>query len=119
MSDEARDVDLLALSDDVDEIAAGDVPAGRLTQIRLILAADAQATLVVDGAERDVLVPSAVETGLKLFLAPPIALAAGEAVAVALRLDGVVETGEGGLVLQPVLALEGASPDATTASDRP
>lgn len=110
VSDAPRDVDLIALAGGPDEIADGPVPAGRLTQLRLVLDAARPATLVVDGDETAVEVPSGAESGLKLRASPPIRLAPDDEVELAVRFDGVVERADGALRLSPTLALVAAEP---------
>lgn len=120
LSEEARDVDLLALRGTADEIAHGAVPAGRLTQIRLVLDADQQATLIVDGEELPVQVPSASESGLKLYLAPPAELEGGDALELMVEATGTIAREDGSLMLRPTLALTGqGSPSPDAAADRP
>lgn len=109
LSEEARDVDLYALSGTAEELASGPVPAGRLTQIRLILDADSPATLVAGGEETAVSVPSGAQTGLKLYAAPPVVLEDGSAVELGVEFGGLVGSDESGLVLTPALALTGGS----------
>jgi hypothetical protein len=105
VSDAARDVDLIALSGSPDEIADGPVPAGKLTQLRLVLDPEHPATLVVDGTETAVAVPSGATSGLKLSASPPVDLAPDDEVSVTVKVDGIVERAAGALTLSPVLQL--------------
>jgi hypothetical protein len=67
------DIDLLELQNGVTELLVDHVvPAGNLDQIRLILSS-ASVTLS-DGRVFDLVVPSGETSGLKIFVAPPIAV---------------------------------------------
>lgn len=119
LSEQARDLDLYALRGSAEEIASGAVPAGRLTQIRLILDAGQPATLVVDGERTPVAVPSGAEAGLKLYAAPPVLIENGAEVNLGVNFGGLVERGAGGLVLSPALALTVSSGPIPEGAGRP
>lgn len=106
--------DLLELTDGVETVIAdGDYPAGRISQIRLILGDNN--TVVVDGETFDLDVPSSSQSGLKLNLHEE--LTDGITYSVLLDFDAaksVVHAGNSGkYILKPVIkavseALDGA-----------
>jgi len=95
--------DLLQLRNGVfTQLAIADVPAGHYSQIRLLLGAGS--TVVVDGVTHPLIVPSGMQSGLKLvgnFDVP-----AGGAVDVTLDFDAsrsIVLTGSDKYILKPVV----------------
>jgi hypothetical protein len=65
LSTESRTVDVLTLRNGViTTLALGTVPAGHYTQLRLVLGDGS--TVVIDGAEHPLVVPSGQQTGVKL-----------------------------------------------------
>ncbi len=97
--------DLLELTGGVSQLLADtEVEAGYVSQIRLILGTEN--TVVVDGEEKALNTPSAQQSGLKLQLNKE--LKAGENYAFLLDFDveeSIVETGNGGYNLKPVIRL--------------
>lgn len=66
LGDEPTRVDLLALADLGEDLGLASLPAGRVTQLRLVLAAEGN-TIVQDGIERPLTVPSGSQSGLKIL----------------------------------------------------
>ena len=97
--------DLLELTGGVSQLLADtEVPAGYVSQMRLILGSEN--SVIVDGVEKPLNTPSAQQSGLKLQLNQN--LEAGENYAFLLDFDvdkSVVETGNGGYNLKPVIRL--------------
>lgn len=95
--------DLLELTGGVSELLADtEVPAGYVSQMRLILGENN--TVVVNGESKPLNTPSAQQSGLKLQLNQDFE--AGESYAYMLDFDvdqSVVETGNGGYNLKPVI----------------
>jgi hypothetical protein len=98
-------IDLLAPAATSAFLASAEVPAGRITQIRLIVGGDV--SYVHDGAAATVACPSCAESGLKIVPRGTLELAAGAHLAVTLdlsatfdatrlRLDPVVMVASGG-----------------------
>ncbi|MFD1094635.1 DUF4382 domain-containing protein [Salegentibacter chungangensis] len=97
--------DLLELTGGVSQVLADtEVPAGYVSQIRLVLGTDNY--VVIDGEEEPLSTPSAQQSGLKLQLNQE--LEAGENYSFLLDFDvdkSVVTTGNGGKSLKPVIRL--------------
>lgn len=97
--------DLLELTGGVSQLLADtEVPAGYVSQIRLILGTEN--SVVIDGESKPLNTPSAQQSGLKLQLNQE--LEAGENYAFLLDFDvekSVVTTGNGGYNLKPVIRL--------------
>ncbi|WP_026933005.1 DUF4382 domain-containing protein [Christiangramia echinicola] len=97
--------DLLELTGGVSQLLADtEVPAGYVSQMRLILGSEN--SVIVDGVEKPLNTPSAQQSGLKLQLNQNFE--AGENYAFLLDFDvdkSVVETGNGGYNLKPVIRL--------------
>jgi hypothetical protein len=97
--------DLLELTGGVTQLLADtEVPAGYVSQIRLILGSEN--SVVVDGVEKPLNTPSAQQSGLKLQVNQQFV--AGENYAFLLDFDvdkSVVTTGNGGYNLKPVIRL--------------
>ena len=97
--------DLLELTGGVSQLLADtEVPAGYVSQMRLILGSEN--SVVVDGVEKPLNTPSAQQSGLKLQLNQN--LEAGENYAFLLDFDvdkSVVATGNGSYNLKPVIRL--------------
>jgi len=95
--------DLLQLTDGLDTLlGTADLPAGRISQIRLVLGDDN--TVEVDGETHDLNTPSAQQSGLKIQINAD--LDAGESYTVLLDFDAarsVVRTGNGKYNLKPVI----------------
>ena len=95
--------DLLTLTDGVETVIAGDdLPAGRISQLRLILGDNN--TVVVDGGEFPLTIPSGSESGLKLQINAD--LEEGITYSVLLDFDAaksIVNTGSGKYILKPVI----------------
>jgi len=83
-------------------IASADLPAGRVTQIRLILGANNY--VVINGVRHDLTTPSAQQSGLKLNVQTD--LVAGIDYTLLLDFDAgrsIVSTGSGAYILKPVI----------------
>ncbi|SDR88996.1 DUF4382 domain-containing protein [Christiangramia echinicola] len=97
--------DLLELTGGVSQLLADtEVPAGYVSQMRLILGSEN--SVIVDGVEKPLNTPSAQQSGLKLQLNQNFE--AGENYAFLLDFDvdkSIVETGNGGYNLKPVIRL--------------
>ncbi len=97
--------DLLELTGGVSQLLAeAEIPAGNLGQIRLLLGNDN--TVVIDGEEEPLATPSAQQSGLKLNVGQD--LEAGEEYEFLLDFDvdeSIVETGNGGYILNPTIRL--------------
>jgi len=95
--------DLLELTNGVSTVVADDqFPTGRISQMRLILGEDN--SVVVDGVEHDLKIPSGSESGLKILLQAD--LNAGITYAVLIDFDAaksVIATGSGDYNLKPVI----------------
>jgi hypothetical protein len=95
--------DLLALSNGIDTLlATGDLNAGEISQIRLVLGAEN--SVVVDGVSHPLSTPSAQQSGLKLQVHKT--LEAGVTYAILLDFDAnqsIVEQGNGNYQLKPVI----------------
>ena len=95
--------DLLDFQNGLDTlIASGDVPSGKISQIRLILGA--QNSVVVDGVSEDLKTPSAQQSGLKLQVHQT--LEPGLVYEFWIDFDAsrsIVEQGNGGYLLKPVI----------------
>jgi hypothetical protein len=100
LSSEAHDVDLLSF-DSAEEIAEASIAEGRITQLRLILDAEENATFVAGDTRTTIDVPSGAQTGLKLVLAPPVAVSAEERAIFKVELDGAVELNAARGTLRP------------------
>lgn len=102
---EAGQYDLLELTGGItQELADSEIPAGFVSQIRLVLGPDNFVT--VDGVELPLATPSAQQSGLKLNLNQE--LEAGEHYEFLLDFDveeSIVTTGNGGFILKPVIRL--------------
>lgn len=111
----ARALDLLDAEATGQLLGSVDVPAGRVTQVRLVL--DGDASLQVDGVARAVRCPSCSESGLKIVAAGNLTVPPGGRLHVDLvfDLDASLTTEDAALVLRPTVRL--SSP--TTASDQP
>ena len=98
-------VDLLTLRNGVfTDLALGTVPSGHYRQIRLKLGAGS--TVTVDGVVHPLVVPSGLQSGLKIV--GDFSVADGGAVVVLLDFDAaksVHETGNGTWMLQPVVRI--------------
>ncbi|MCH4822348.1 DUF4382 domain-containing protein [Gramella lutea] len=97
--------DLLELTGGVSQLLADtEVPAGYVSQMRLILGSEN--TVIVDGVEQPLNTPSAEQSGLKLQLNQDFE--EGENYAFLLDFDvdkSIVATGNGGFNLKPVIRL--------------
>lgn len=95
--------DLLELTGGITQVLAdSEVPAGYMSQMRLILGSEN--TIVVDGESKPLNTPSAQQSGLKLQVNQD--LEAGENYAFLLDFDveeSIVATGNGGYNLKPVI----------------
>jgi hypothetical protein len=95
--------DLLKLTNGLDTILGdADLPAGKLSQIRLILGEDN--SVVVDGVEKDMSTPSGQQTGLKVQIHAD--LEEGKTYEILIDFDAarsVVATGSGMFILKPVI----------------
>ena len=103
VSDDTFAVDLLTLTDGNGVVIADTLlPAGRYTQIRLLLGEGAN--VVVDSQTYDLEVPSGATSGLKLN--HPFTLAAGSLYAATLDFDAhrsIHRTGNGRWIMRPVI----------------
>ena len=101
----SRQLDLLDVAADQSFLGSVDVPAGRVTQIRLVLAPTL--TLVVDGESIAVSCPSCSESGLKIVTAGDVQVLAGGHLMLTLDLDvrASLTLGNGGIGLSPVIRL--------------
>jgi len=91
LDDGAHDVDLLTIEASSQEIASAKVPEGKVTQIRLVLDSDSNATFISNGARQEIDVPSGSQSGLKLVIAPPVRITAAERSVFKIELDGAVD----------------------------
>jgi hypothetical protein len=104
---------LLELTNGLDTLlATAELPAGRVSQIRLILGSNN--TVKIGGVTRSLTTPSAQQSGLKLNLQADLA----EGVTYTITLDfdaarSIVKTGNGTYILKPVIR---ALQDATSGS---
>ena len=102
---ETGQYDLLELTGGItQELADSEIPAGFVSQIRLVLGPDN--FVKIDGASIPLATPSAEQSGLKLNINQE--LEAGEHYEFLLDFDveaSVVETGAGGYILKPVIRL--------------
>jgi hypothetical protein len=103
----ARKINLLALSNGVlEELGQTALPAGHYTQLRLVLTAGGNSVVPTGGAEQPLLTPSAVQSGIKLI--HPFTVGADQLVDLVLDFDAcksVVQLGNGGYLLKPVIAV--------------
>lgn len=101
LSTSARDINLLALAGTEAEIAAGEVPEGKIHQIRLVLAEEQNATLRLAGVEIAVDVPSGEQSGMKLNISPPVTITAEQEVTFNVEIDGALERASTRAKLRP------------------
>jgi len=101
---------ILELTNGLDTLlASAELPAGRVSQIRLILGDDN--TVVIDGESKPLTTPSAQQSGLKLNLQADLT----EGITYTITLDfdaarSIVTTGNGKYILKPVIrAMETAT----------
>lgn len=111
---EARVIDLLSLREGVAEvIGEGEIPAGDITELRLVLADELPATLVMDdGSEVPLDTPSGTSSGLKIKGDIPVV--EDEDAVVTLDFDAslsVHQTGNGSYQLKPVLRVVDSAGD--------
>jgi hypothetical protein len=99
------DVNLLALESGPEQIAQGEVPLGKLTQVRLVLDSEAPAHYTTGESTWPVRVASGGTSGLKLHLVPPVDLEAASEVELVLLLEGRLELRDGEWWLTPSLRL--------------
>lgn len=86
-------------------VASGDMPAGEITEIRLILH-DSGNSIVVDGDEQELKTPSAQSSGWKVKLTENPELVPGVTYSLLLDFDAaksIVATGNGKYILKPVV----------------
>lgn len=118
VSRECQTIDLLTLRDGVTEaVGVATLPPGRYGQIRLMLV---DASIVVDGVEHDLAVPSGMESGLKIN--GGFELLDGGATTVTLDFDAgsSVRYAEGsGYMLSPVIHVIDVLSHAHEAGERP
>lgn len=97
--------DLLQLQNGVDTTLVDDeIPAGVIKEIRLILGNDN--TVMVDSTLFDLMTPSAHTSGYKIKLTRPVEADMIEEVTIDFDAEAsIVETGNGGYLLEPVLRL--------------
>ena len=99
-----KTIDIISLSNGRDTLlASADLPAGKITQVRLILA-DNSNTIKLDGQFYDLETPSAQQSGLKLNVQQE--LMAGIEYTLKLDFDAaksIVNTGSGKYILKPVI----------------
>ncbi|HVL75047.1 MAG TPA: DUF4382 domain-containing protein [Noviherbaspirillum sp.] len=132
----ARQFDLLKLTNGVlAELGEVELPAGRYTQMRLVLAPNtgaaplANSVVPVGGSPVALATPSAIQTGIKLV--GGFDIAGGDRTELALDFDAcksVVTRGHGGHLLKPVIsivpmassgAISGVLDPSITAADNP
>jgi hypothetical protein len=105
LSSEERSVDLMTLRNGVlTELAVALVPAGRYTQLRLVLAPGSEA--VIDGTTHELVVPSGIQSGIKLIR--PFEVPADGEIELTLDFDAqksVFQTGDGTWMLRPTIAI--------------
>jgi hypothetical protein len=108
----SHQLDLLDIAADQSFLGSVTVPAGRVTQIRLILASTI--TLVLDGQSLAVSCPSCSESGLKIVADDDIRVTAGGHLMLTLDVDvrASLTLGTGELSIAPVIKLSGAEDDA-------
>jgi len=108
----ARRIDLLSLTNGVlEELGQTQLPAGRYTQIRLVLSPNvgnnlANAVVPTGGAETALVTPSAVQSGIKLI--HPFTVAPGQLADIVLDFDAcrsIVTRGNGTFGLKPVVSV--------------
>lgn len=102
---EARPYDLLTLTGGVTELlASAEIPAGFLSQIRLVLGTANY--VVVDGNELVLKTPSAEQSGLKLQVNQELKADAEYTYIMDFDVDkSIVKTAAGGYILKPVIRL--------------
>ena len=86
-------------------VASGDMPAGEITEIRLVLH-DSGNSIVVDGQEQELKTPGAQSSGWKVKLKENPELVAGVTYSLLLDFDAaqsIVATGNGKFILKPVV----------------
>jgi hypothetical protein len=109
--------DLLQLTGGVSQLLAeADIPAGYLHQIRLVLGTDN--SVVINGESEPLSTPSAQQSGLKINVNQE--LEAGEHYEFLLDFDvenSIVETGNGGKILKPVIRATALANTGTIAGD--
>jgi len=103
-------VNLLALQDHAEDLGLVTLPAGRVTQLRLVVAEEGN-VVVQGGVELPLTVPSGYESGIKIL--GPWGVESCAETAVALELDGEQSiqyhpTGAGEWILRPVIRTVGA-----------
>lgn len=104
-------IDLLNAADTGAFLGGVAVPAGKVTQIRLVLAGDA---ILLDGDQSfPVTCPSCTKTGLKIVPAGKLEIAAGESLSLALDFDqeSSLKPKDGGFRLDPVIKLDKTAKD--------
>lgn len=99
---------LLALQNDVTVVIAdkGDLPVGKVAQMRLLLG-EKNSLVLLDGSSADLKVSSGMETGVKINLDATIK--AGSHTQVVLDFDAeksIVVEGNGSFILKPVIQVE-------------
>jgi len=102
-------IDLVALGDgQVVELARTRMPPGELTELRLVLASDAESYVVLaDGSEAPMHTPSGTASGLKAKGRVRVEADSGPLVRARIEAESSLHpTGEGTWVLHPVLVLE-------------
>lgn len=108
----ARKINLLGLTNGiVDELGQVSLPAGRYTQMRLVLDANkgnnvANSVVLLDGTVKPLATPSAVQSGIKLIKGFDIV--AGQQTELVLDFDAcksVVRKGDGEYALKPVIKI--------------
>ncbi|PWG79254.1 DUF4382 domain-containing protein [Pararcticibacter amylolyticus] len=86
-------------------VASGEMPAGDITEIRLVLN-DSGNTIVVDGGEQALTIPSGQSSGWKVKLTENPSLLPGASYSLLLDFDAaksIVSTGNGRYILKPVV----------------
>lgn len=99
----ADPIDLIALQGQSLFLSSTELPAGLYTQLRVFLSEEG-ASIVVDEEEKDLLIPSSAQTGIKLT--HPFEIAEGETTELTLDFDAyksIIETGNGDYMMKPTI----------------
>jgi Domain of unknown function (DUF4382) len=114
-------LDLLQLKDKSVALGFANLPAGKVTQVRLYLAAEGDRYVTLqDGSRQELTVPSGLQSGIKVN--GPFTLSSCETTSVLLDFDGekslkVHPTGTGRWILRPVIRVKETSAEPTGCND--
>jgi hypothetical protein len=102
----AEEIDLYDVNATATFLGSAEVPAGDVTQVRLVL--DGSPSLEIDGVLHEVACPSCTQTGIKIVTGGKLQVASGERLALELTFDPASSlVGENGSYrLNPVIKVE-------------